>query len=445
MKKSFDISKFLTEHTITAGIVDNNIMWLGEGEDDKYTHIGYGHYKLKGKEKDANATVFSKDDSGKYIATTDDEKSKGGDSKEEPAKPKVNIFDKPKQDTEQGDEENPNQTSIEFGKERPDLPKKAGSDIKTSYDDFGRDYDAFTDYVMDKISLKQRKDIRKSWEKDGAKTQWQDYLIQKANDIAAGNGDDSSSSEMDSTKLTSIMPQADKKAFSGKSDIDSIPPEKKREVSMKIDQLAKIASEARAKGEKAPNYNLCKVTVPGTNLYCDQNLGVPRAEMPQFKGTPQPGSPASKMKTDSSGEVDTEPLFKEMLKKKGIKTQLTEIPSDALKATQSELVGAKVAGMTKALEQDNNHPGITAPIYVSRDGYVIDGHHRWAAITSMAIKNGHPANMKVVVIDDDAQNIVPMANKFAQDIGVAAKKAETKKESVQSSTSLVELMKKMKR
>mgnify|MGYP000491252600 CR=1 FL=1 len=40
MKKSFDIAKYIKEHTITAGIVDQNKMWLKESEDDKYTHIG---------------------------------------------------------------------------------------------------------------------------------------------------------------------------------------------------------------------------------------------------------------------------------------------------------------------------------------------------------------------------------------------------------------------
>jgi hypothetical protein len=117
-----------------------------------------------------------------------------------------------------------------------------------------------------------------------------------------------------------------------------------------------------------------------------------------------------------------------MLKEKGIKTAETEIPSDRLKATQSELVGAKVAGMSKALEKDPNHPAITAPIYVSRDGYVIDGHHRWAAVTSAAIAEGRPANMKVIVIDMDIKDAIPLANKFAEEIGVAAKKADANQE-----------------
>ena len=228
--------------------------------------------------------------------------------------------------------------------------------------------------------------------------------------------------------VTKQLPKASSKAFSNKSDILKIPDVTKMEVSTKIDQLAKMAKDAKEKGEKAPNYNLCKVTIPGTNLYCDKNLGIPREDMPQFKGKPQEGTPAAAMDKDVSGEVDTEPMFRKMLAGRGVKVVDTEIPSDRLKATQSELVGAKVAGMEKALESDPTHSAITAPIYVSRDGYVVDGHHRWAAITSKAIRDGKPTMMKVHVIDMDAKDIIPMANEFAEKIGVAAKKADANAE-----------------
>ena len=217
--------------------------------------------------------------------------------------------------------------------------------------------------------------------------------------------------------LRNELPDADAEVFTNQSDIDKIPTDKKKEISMKIDELAD-------KANKGEDFNLCQITVPGTNLYCDDNQGIPREEMPQFKGKPLPGTPAEDLPKDSKGEVDTEPLFKKMLKEKGIKTVETELPSDKLKATQSELVGSKVAGMTKALDEDPNNPGITAPIYVSRDGFVIDGHHRWAAVTSAAIKAGKPANMKVIVVDMDIKDAIPMCNQFAEEQGIAAKKAD---------------------
>jgi hypothetical protein len=120
-----------------------------------------------------------------------------------------------------------------------------------------------------------------------------------------------------------------------------------------------------------------------------------------------------------------------MLKEKGIKTLQTEIPADKLKATQQDLVGAKVVGMMDVLK-DPNHPAfekITAPIYVSRDGHVIDGHHRWAAVVAHNAAN--PDNqipMKTTVLDMDIKDAIPMANKFAEDMGIAAKKADANKE-----------------
>lgn len=226
------------------------------------------------------------------------------------------------------------------------------------------------------------------------------------------------------------MPEADPETFSAGSDIpDAIDPKELEQFNTDIKKVAQQVADAKAKGEPTPNINLCDVTVPGTNLYCDDNLGIPRDEMPQFKGNASPGSRAASMDADASGEVDTEPVFREMLQQKGIKTLQTEVPADKLKATQKDLVGAKVVGMMGALEKDPNHPKITAPIYVSRDGFVIDGHHRWAAVVAYNAANpDKQIQMKTTVLDMDIKDAIPMANKFAEDMGIAAKKADANKE-----------------
>jgi hypothetical protein len=229
-------------------------------------------------------------------------------------------------------------------------------------------------------------------------------------------------------KIADEMPEADKETFSkdGKA-LDGISPNDLNQFNTDISKISKMLDDAKAKGEPAPNINLCDITIPGTNLYCDDNQGIPREEMPQFKGKAVDGSRAAGMETDKDGEVDTEPVFREMLKEKNIKVLQTEVPADKLKATQKDLVGEKVIGMMGALEKDPNHPKITAPIYVSRDGYVIDGHHRWAAIVAHNAKNpNNPIPMKSTVIDMDIKDAIPMANKFAEDMGIAAKKADAK-------------------
>jgi hypothetical protein len=93
--------------------------------------------------------------------------------------------------------------------------------------------------------------------------------------------------------------------------------------------------------------------------------------------------------------------------------------------------------MMGALEKDPNHPKITAPIYVSRDGYVIDGHHRWAAIVAHNAANpDKQIPMKTTVLDQDIKDAIPMANKFAEDMGIAPKKADANKETPSTPTSV---------
>ncbi len=53
-------------------------------ESDKYTHIGYGKYREKGKEKDKDAQTFKKTDSGKFEPA-------GGDAGGEKDKPKPKV------------------------------------------------------------------------------------------------------------------------------------------------------------------------------------------------------------------------------------------------------------------------------------------------------------------------------------------------------------------
>jgi len=235
---------------------------------------------------------------------------------------------------------------------------------------------------------------------------------------------------VDKIKLKQLMPGMD----TTKKGVNDVPPEARKEAVTAIDKIAADLIKAKETGGKAENTNLCKVSIPGTNLYCDGNKNIPRDEMPQFRGKPEPGSKADKMQRDKNGEVETSQIFDQMLAKEGIKiSEPTAVPPDSLKATQSELVGPKVVGMMGVLEKDCNsgkcdekdaqdYKNITDPIYVSNDGYVVDGHHRWAAIVSHNVKNpDKQIPMNVRVIDDNIDSVIPKANKFAQDIGIAPK------------------------
>lgn len=237
-------------------------------------------------------------------------------------------------------------------------------------------------------------------------------------------------------KAKEINPEADRvrKLMPGMTHISrplsSVPRPQLQQVATKIADLAAEVEKAKAAGKDAADFDLCQVSIPGTNLYCGGNKGIDRVDMPQFKGVPKPGSQADSLPKNDDGEVDTEAMFREMLDRDGIKVADPEpVPPETLKATQRNMQGTKVAGMAQALEKDPNHPGITAPIYVSRDGYVLDGHHRWAAI--IAYNAAHPDNpipMQVRVIDEDIVPLVKRSNEFADEMGIQRKTAPGKKD-----------------
>lgn len=193
-----------------------------------------------------------------------------------------------------------------------------------------------------------------------------------------------------------------------------------KSVSTLIDKLREVADDARAKGEKAPEYDLCKVSVPKTNLFCIESKGVPRVNMPQFKGAPHEGSFAETKFNADKGEADVEGEFRELLEKMGIKTEMKTVKASDLKASQENLDGAKVAGMAGAMKAGKIPD---APIFVTRDGYIVDGHHRWAAKVALDLEDGTMGDveMPVEVIDGDIGFILDVANGFADIAGIKRK------------------------
>lgn len=195
------------------------------------------------------------------------------------------------------------------------------------------------------------------------------------------------------------------------------------QVSTLLNELARIANEAKAAGVDAPNYDLCLVTVPNTNLFCAESKGIPRIQMPQLGGQPVPGSRADALPKNDNGEVDIGPQFVEHLRDQGIGVENKRKLASHLKASQSELVGPKVAGMMKAMESGNENAIRNireASIFVTKDGYVVDGHHRWAAVVGLDAAEGglDDLDMPIQEIDMEILDVLEEANRFAIAMGV---------------------------
>jgi len=191
--------------------------------------------------------------------------------------------------------------------------------------------------------------------------------------------------------------------------------------------LGEFALAAKKQGKDAPNFDVCNMTVKGVSLFCTEKIrtaefphGIPRIEMPQFKSkNPVPGSEASKLPV-VDGEVDATDAFLKHLDQAGVKTNsYDKILARKLKASQAEMEGAKVAGMMI-------HPGRDpkkARITVSSDGYVIDGHHTWAAAVGRDAEDGDLDNdleMDVVTVDLTMSEVYHVAKKWTQAFGLPA-------------------------
>lgn len=195
---------------------------------------------------------------------------------------------------------------------------------------------------------------------------------------------------------------------------------KVHEVGTLIRHLQAVVEDARSRGETAPNYDLCRVSVPKTNLFCAESKGIPRASMPQFSGQPLPGSPAEQFYDAQRGEADLSAAFRAELVRRGVAIERKTVAAAFLKASQAELDGPKVAGMSKAMEQ-----GLVpeASIFVTRDGYIIDGHHRWASKVAIDTHGGELGRqtMEVEMLDMEIGEALAFANAYTREMGIRPK------------------------
>lgn len=148
------------------------------------------------------------------------------------------------------------------------------------------------------------------------------------------------------------------------------------------EQATEVAAALREGIERAAD--LCQISPP----ICTENLGIERKDMPQLA-------------------PDVIEKFIGSLKAKGIGVEDGTEHVGRLKATQKEIDAGKVTGMVEAVGAGKFAPQ-DAPIVVSRDGFVLDGHHRWAALLVLNPDN----QMKVRKVDMDAKDLVDAANSF---------------------------------
>lgn len=201
----------------------------------------------------------------------------------------------------------------------------------------------------------------------------------------------------------------------------------------------KLLSEDNARRDlPPPTYNLCyfiNLSYHGEKgqIFCSENKGVPRIKMPQIKGVPKAGSKAEKLVKDGllkenpkSKEVDLKSIFIDWLRNEKHYGVLNPInfPVSILYPTQTELVGSNVAYIWWQLKQDPDQALFKEPIFVSNDFYILDGHHRWAAVTANQYGNRVliEARIPVLIVDSDIATLMKEAVEFTNEYGIEPKK-----------------------
>ena len=108
---------------------------INEADDDKYTSIGFGRFKLKGKEDDDDADVFVKTDSGKYVKSADQKSDDdGGKKPEEPQGGKLSGSDF---DRDGGDE--PDMDSDDDMDDDKNAPERENEKIEKELQNIAKD------------------------------------------------------------------------------------------------------------------------------------------------------------------------------------------------------------------------------------------------------------------------------------------------------------------
>jgi len=193
-----------------------------------------------------------------------------------------------------------------------------------------------------------------------------------------------------------------------------------QEVSAVLDDVRDLVLEAKAAGRKPGNYDLCKITVPGTNLFCAETKGYPRVQMPQLSTeNPIPGSFADKLERSQWGDVNLVPYYLDHIRSLGIDVEDMEVEAQDLKATQAELLGSKIIRnydqRMRELKRDPKSVG--RRIIVTRDGYIVDGHHGWAGNVAASYAGDQKVMQAVTVIDRDIVEVLALTNAWAIENG----------------------------
>lgn len=173
------------------------------------------------------------------------------------------------------------------------------------------------------------------------------------------------------------------------------------EIGINAKDVGKFLNTMAKRGD---NPDITNLQVNGHTLFGGEGLGIPRSQMPQIP-------------ENMRGQ-----FIKDMADK-GISTELRKIDAMDLKPSQMEISATKTARLYEHFKSD----GIPKDkaILVSKDGFVVDGHHHWAAAAAMGLM-GKNSKIPVIQMDANIKDALAMANDWSKSHGIAAQDMNSK-------------------
>lgn len=231
------------------------------------------------------------------------------------------------------------------------------------------------------------------------------------NEGGKGDGDSGKAKEVPLSKIPE------------KATVKELPPEAREEIAdYKLNIVGKDAKQAVEIARKLRKgidraADICKLN-PSV---CQGNKGLSRDKMPQIDGEKSvkamlaSDNPEEKAKGEAMVQAGADPdsdktILQQMIdhfEKNGVKTSQKTMPVGKMKATQSEIKADKVFKMAEA-HLKGKFDSIDDSVVVSKDGHILDGHHRWAAL--LTIDPGR--EMKVKEIDMTMDELLKEAASF---------------------------------
>jgi hypothetical protein len=232
------------------------------------------------------------------------------------------------------------------------------------------------------------------------------------------SGERPSPEELETLKATiAKFPEGQQYQIKRAIDVDSLTKQEVEELNNYLDSIVKDMlgesfmtqltaeqmAEVHNKFRNQP-IDLTNLRANDSTAYSQNNAGAFREEMPPLAGI-------------------NRPIFETELERLGINFTKEEMLADDMNPIQAEISMDSVSEILKRLEENENiFSDRNSRIYVDRDGNILDGHHRWAAVIALQWRDGEKQEIPVTRLDLPRDEALALMNEWANSRGIPGQK-----------------------